>query len=89
MKKEGVFITVPMAHIDIAAMRAITQILLSEGELEEAFDAWSSWCHVHGFDPFDAWKAEDQEHIRPEGFVPDADFLKKRFHVDCLRSNEL
>lgn len=70
-KKEGAFITVPMAHIDIAAMRVITQVLLIEGELEEAFDAWSAWCHVHGVDPFDAWKAEDQEYMRREVFVPD------------------
>lgn len=82
MKKEGACITVSLAHIDISAMRAITQVLIFEGELEEAFDVWSAWCHAHGFDPFDAWKAEDHEHIRPEGFVPDVDFLKKRFHVD-------
>lgn len=82
MKKEGVCITVPLEYIDRTAMRAITQGLIFVGELYEAFDAWSAWCQVHGFDPVDAWKAEDQEYMRREVIAPDADFLKKRFHVD-------
>ena len=81
MEKDGACITVPLASIDMAAMRAITRVLIIEGELDEAFDAWSDWCHIHGLDPFDAWKAEDQEYIRREYFVPDADFLKKQFHI--------
>lgn len=82
MDQEKACISVPLEHIDMAAMRAITRVLIIEGELGEAFDAWSAWCRVQGFDPFDAWKAEDQEYIRREDFVPDADFLKKQFHVD-------
>lgn len=82
VEKDGTRITVPLARIDMAAMRAITRVLIIEGELDEAFDAWCAWCQVHGFDPFDAWKAEDQDYMRREIFVPDADFLGKKFHVD-------
>lgn len=82
MEKDGACIAVPLAHIDMAAMRAITLALINEGELDEAFDAWSDWCRIQGFDPYDAWKAEDQEYMRREIFVPDAVFLEKKFHVD-------
>lgn len=81
MDQEKACISVPLEHIDMAAMRTLVQALLNEGELDEAFDAWSDWCHIHGLDPFDAWKAEDQEYIRRGYFVPDADFLKKQFHM--------